>query len=153
MPYCPISNAITSATAPSIFSGGGKCQSRHLTVPEIREVFDTSPLEAKAENLRKALDGINEKVQNEIRSNACITQNQDEYEKRYNALCNDYETTREKLDAVLSAISNLQSERFFKEVKEIKSIVSEFDEKAFERLVERMVIRDDGIEVVWDDGI
>lgn len=27
----------------------------------------------------------------------------------------------------------------------------EFDEKTFEMLVERMVVRDDEIEVVWDD--
>ncbi|HAL18481.1 MAG TPA: recombinase family protein [Spirochaetaceae bacterium] len=162
------------------YSGDGKCQSRHVTEAEIREafirelnalleneirdteeiisseIFDTSPLEAKAEDLSKALDGINEKVQNEIRINASITQDQDEYEKRYNALCDDYEKTKEKLDAVLSEISDLKSrklksERFFKELKEIKSPVSEFDEKAFERLVERIVIRDDGIEVVWKE--
>ena len=27
--------------------------------------------------------------------------------------------------------------------------VTEFDEKAFKRLAERMIVRDDGIEVVW----
>ena len=75
---------------------------------EIREGFDTSPIEAKAENLRKALDGINEKVQNEIRINTCLTQNQDEYEKRYYALCNAYEKKREKLDAALYEISILK---------------------------------------------
>ncbi len=42
-----------------------------------------------------------------------------------------------------------QRKRFFKELMNIKSPVSEFDEKVFERLVERMVIRDNGIEVVW----
>ena len=159
-------------------SGDGRCHSRHVTEAEIREafvkelnalleneirdteeiisseIFNTSPLEAKAEDLRKALNGINEKVQNEIRISACITQNQDEYEKRYNALCDDYEKIKKMLDAVLSEISDLKSrklrsERFFKDLKDIKSPVSKFDVKAFKRLVDRMVVRDDGIEVVW----
>ena len=61
---CPASSQVPRPRLSSRWDD--KCQSRHVTEPEIREVFDTSPIETKAEELRTVFDGINEKVQNAI---------------------------------------------------------------------------------------
>ena len=116
--------------------------------------FRYLPYWGKCRGFEKTLDGINKKIQNEIRINACLTQNQDEYEQRYNTLCAYYEKNKTEYDKTLQTIEDkkarkLKTNKFFAELKCINAPVSEFGEKIFEKLVEKIIVKGDEIQVEW----
>ena len=160
---------------------GKTCSNRHITEDELKETYinalntlleneidetwkvvrekalDTSALEAKVRELNDKLDEICNKVELEIKANSTITQDQKEYQRRYDALCFKFEKTRSELKEVQGEIDDRKSrmteaEVFFKNLAEIKRPVAELDERTFNILVKRIVVSKDKIEVVWDDG-
>ena len=138
------------------------CIKSVLRVDETRKVIrekalDTSTLEAKAKELNDKLDEICKKVELEIKANSTIAQDQEEYQRRYDALCSKFEKTESELEKVRGEIDDRKSrmteaEVFFKNLAAIKRPVTEFDERTFNILVKRIIASKNGIEVVWDNG-
>ena len=93
----------------------------------------------------------------EIKANSTIAQDQEEYQRRYDALYSEFEKTKSKLEKVQSEIDDKKSRMkeadvFFKNLTEIKRPVTRFDERTFNILVKRIAVSKDRIEVVWDNG-
>ena len=161
---------------------GKTCSNRHVTEDELKDAYldallnslleneldetwkivrekalDTSTLELKAKELNDKLDEICKKVEPEIKANSTTVQDQEEYQRRYDALCSGLEKTKSELEKVQYEIDDKKSriteaEVFFKNLAEVKIPVTEFDERTFNILVKKIVVSKDGIEVVWDDG-
>ncbi len=153
---------------------GKTCSNRHMTEDELKEAYldalnslleseidetwrfirekalNTSALEAKAKELNEKLDEICKKVELEIEANSTTPQDQEEYQRRYDALCSEFENTKSELEKVQSEIDDRKSrmteaEVFFKNLAEIKRPVMEFDERMFNILVKGIMCQGMGL--------
>ena len=113
------------------FDGGEKCSTPHLDEETIKQLFikalnilskerdliiagfeeirdtafPTEALEAEAEVLTGGVNTVAELIQKCIDENACVAQDQSEYQKRYDALVQRFETAKAKLDEAQAAIA------------------------------------------------
>ena len=58
------------------------------------EICNTENLEAERDKLAREMQVVSEMAKNAIRKNAAIAQDQNEYQKRYDALVKQYEDTK-----------------------------------------------------------
>ena len=85
-------------------------------------------------------------------------QDQNEYQKRYDGLVQQYDTTKARYDEVVATIfdKEVQSERladFIKVLKAQDGTVSEFDDSLWGSMVEFVTVgRDKEITVTFRDG-
>ena len=91
-----------------------------------------------------------------IRENARIAQNQEEYQKHYEALVARYDAAKARFDKVTEAISakEAQSEQlagFIKRLKAQTEPVADFDERLWASMVEYVSVGK-GMTVVFRDG-
>ena len=91
-----------------------------------------------------------------IRENARIAQNQEEYQKHYEALVARYDAAEARFDKVTEAISakEAQSEQlagFIKRLKAQTEPVADFDERLWASMVEYVSVGK-GMTVVFRDG-
>ncbi|WP_157064446.1 hypothetical protein [Selenomonas sp. oral taxon 136] len=91
-----------------------------------------------------------------IRENARIAQNQEEYQKHYEALVARYDAAKARFDKVTEAISakEAQSEQlagFIKRLKAQTEPVADFDEWLWASMVECVTVGK-GMTVVFRDG-
>ena len=93
-----------------------------------------------------------------IAENACIPQNQNDYQKRYDDLVAKYETAKAKFEEVSAAIAVKEAKKrqmmnFVKVLKEQDSLLTEFDSKLWSFIVDFMTVgRDKEITVTFKDG-
>lgn len=82
---------------------------RDLIIADFEEIrdtaFPTEALEAEAEVLTGGVNTVAELIQKCIDENACVAQDQSEYQKRYDALVQRFETAKAKLDEAQAAIA------------------------------------------------
>ncbi len=165
---------------------GQKCQTPHVTEEEIKAAFvtafnrlvtereeiaangrlvrqtlcDTTELEQEKATLGQELAVLVEMTQNCIAENARITQDQGEYQKRYNGLVERYETVKARFDEVTEAIAerSAKGERlagFIKTLEAQREPVAEFDSQLWASMVERVTVGvgvEKGLMVVFRDG-
>ena len=119
------------------FDGGEKCSTPHLDEETIKQLFikalnilakerdliiagfeeirdtafSTEALEAEAEVLTSEVNTVAELIQKCIDENARVAQNQSEYQKRYDALVQRFETAKAKLDEAQAAIAKTKAQR------------------------------------------
>jgi site-specific DNA recombinase len=99
-----------------------------------------------------------EMTQNIVAENACVAQDQEEYQKRYDGLVKRYDEAKARYDEVVAAISakEAQSERladFIKVLKAQDGTISEFDGSLWGGMVEFVTVgRDKAITVTFRDG-
>lgn len=99
-----------------------------------------------------------EMTQNIVAENACIAQDQDEYQKRYNGLVQRYDSVKARYDDVVATISakEAQSERlenFIKVLKAQDGTIREFDCSLWGSMVEFLTVgRNKEITVTFRDG-
>ena len=153
------------------FDGGEKCTTPHLEEETIRQLFikalnainrqktlilagfeeirdtafETGELEAEAKQLNGEMNVVAELVQKCIDENAHIAQNQGEYAKRYDALVEQFETAKGRLDEVQAAITQKQAQRkmmenFMEELRKLPEQVDYFDEAAWYAMVDFVTV-------------
>lgn len=163
---------------------GTKCSTPHLTEDEITATFikafnqlfesrneilenlklvqnticNTEALEAEQIRLANEMQVVSEMAHNAIQENATVSQDQTEYQKRYDELAKRYadtkaayEKTGEEITSRKSKASILSS--FAKTLRKQEHIIDEFSEGLWGTLVESMTIRSkDDIEVLFKNG-
>ena len=163
---------------------GQKCQTPHVTEEEIKEAFvtafnrlvtereeiiesarlvrqtlcNTTALTEEKGRLQQELSVLVEMIENCVRENARIAQNQEEYQRSYEGLVVRYDVAKARFDEVLETISakEAQSEQlavFIKRLKNRTDPVAEFDSQLWSSMVECVTVgMDKDMTVVFRDG-
>lgn len=119
---------------------------------------DKEELLKKRDNLEQEIAVTVDMTQAIVEENARKAQNQDDYNKRYNALVERYDKLKSEYDEICSTISNKEAKheqmgRFITVLKEQADIITEFDEGLWSSLAEKIVVRSkEDITVVFKDG-
>lgn len=150
---------------------GEKCSTPHVTEDEIKEKFlqaanqlfsrkdeliaeyekiknflaDVSALEERKENLQIRMELAADRIQKCIAENARIAQDQEEYEKRYNNLVEQYEKEKTDLEAVTSEITDktARSQRigqFITELKKADRPFTKWSDGSWSRLIDHVTV-------------
>ena len=163
---------------------GKKCQTPHVMEEEIKTAFvtafnrlvtereeiiesarlvrqtlcDTTALTEEKGRLQQELSVLVEMIENCVRENARIAQNQEEYQRHYEGLVVRYDAAKERFYEVTEAISakEVQSERLVGIIKLLKAQtdpVAEFDSQLWASMVDYVTVRaDNDMTVVFRDG-
>lgn len=121
-------------------------------------LYDTTELSAEQEQLTEELALVAELVQQVIKENSLTALDQTEYQKRYDALSERYNNTKEKLDAVTAQIEKKELTRaaltdFQKALRSRQQLLTKFDEEAWYTLVDyTTVYSKDDIRFTFKDG-
>ena len=112
-------------------------------------VFDLTDLLAEQANLNDEMQIVSQMMQDCIRQNATVAQDQAEYQKRFDALSDRFETAKAKHEAVTQQISNKQSrkaemEDALKLLKKQDGEITEFREGLWTGLLDYATIYADG---------
>ena len=161
-----------------------RCETSHVTEDEVKAAFvsaynqlvsekaeiianaqiirqtlcRTDALEEEKHTLEDEMSVVVEMAQSIIAENARIAQNQDEYQKRYDALMERYDAARARHGEVVDAITAkvAQSERLsnFIEVMQVqKGILAEFDERLWGSMVDFVTVgRKKEITITFRNG-
>ncbi|MBE6097540.1 MAG: recombinase family protein [Schwartzia succinivorans] len=163
---------------------GHKCQTPHVTEDEVKSAFVTAfnklvtereevianarlvqktlcateKLERKKSALAEELAVVVKMAEGCIAENARISQNQVEYQKRYNGLVARYDAAKRRFDEVTEAIAqrSAKAERLAGFVKMLEGrgeTLADFDEGLWGSMVECVTVcKDGGMTVVFRDG-
>lgn len=111
---------------------------------EIKDaMFDTSELEKQRTALQQEVMVVTELVEQCISENAHVAQNQDDYQKKYDALSDRYNKTKARLEKVSGIIMERQAKRemieaFLKDLAEMD--LREFTEELWFNLLDHMTV-------------
>ena len=148
------------------FKGKCKCKTPHLYEDDIKALFvkaanevisekdemiantkdmmamvcDTTALEDERESYLAELNILAEKLQDLIAENSRVAQDQIEYNRKYNAIAEKYESTKEKYDEVLAALEkkNARAEQFKGFIATLENtgdVTEEFEEELWGNLM------------------
>ena len=166
------------------FDGGEKCSTPHLDEETIKQLFikalnilakerdliiagfeeirdtafSTEALEAEAEVLTGEVNTVAELIQKCIDENTRVAQDQSEYQKRYDALVQRFETAKAKLDEAQTAISKTKAQRqmmenFMETLRSLPEQVEIFDEGTWYALCDYITVYGkDDIRVTFQNG-
>ena len=104
---------------------------------EIRDTaFSTEVLESKVDVLIGEVNTVAELIQKCIDENAHVAQDQTEYEKRYDALVQRFDTAKAKLEITQDAIARKKAQRQMMEnfMETLQSLPEQVEILVFERL-------------------
>ena len=93
-----------------------------------------------------------------IAENAHTVQDQNEYNKRYNALAERFQTAKTRLEEVTSEITRIKSDnermrQFIKTLKSTPDIVTGFDEATWYALIDHVIVNSrEDVRFVFCDG-
>jgi predicted nuclease with TOPRIM domain len=121
------------------------------------ELCDTANLESEQDRLNQDLIALTDMTENCIAENARVSQNQTEYQKRYNNLVNRYDKTKEQYEAVTAKIRDrrLRNEQLGVFINNLKNqdLIGEFDERLWCSLVDYITVYGkEDIRVTFKDG-
>jgi hypothetical protein len=108
--------------------------------------------------LQSEIEVTVEMTQSIVAENARVAQNQEDYNKRYNALVERYDKLKAEYDETCTLIfdndaRNEQMGRFITVLKEQDGVLTEFDEGLWSSLVENLVVKSKtDVMVVFKDG-
>ena len=120
--------------------------------------FDTSKLEKEQITLETELKVVSGLIEQLIAENARTVQDQNEYNRRYNALAERFQTAKARLEIVTAEITRIKSDhermrQFIKKLKSTPDIVTEFDEETWYALVDHVVVNSrEDVRFVFCDG-
>ena len=166
------------------FDGGEKCATPHLDEETIKQLFikalnilaeerdliivgfeeikdtafSTEALEAESEVLNGEVNTVAELIQKCIDENARVAQDQSEYQKRYDALVQRFETAKAKLDEAQAAIAKIKAQRqmmenFMETLRSLPEQVELFDEGTWYALCDYITVYGkDDIKVTFQNG-
>ena len=98
------------------------------------KALDTTELEAQQQELLSEMEVLNGMIQQMIRQNATVAQDQTEYNKRFDALGQKFKEAEAKKDTVAQQISDIRDRRgtmedFLRILKQQDGEVTEFSEQ------------------------
>lgn len=120
-------------------------------------LVDTTDLEKKRNALELNMNLLAERVQQLISENACLTQDQVQYNQEYSALVNRYEKIKIKYDQICDTMKQRTSrgqqlERFIENLQK-QEFISIFDKRLWCSLVDFITVNEkDDIWVTFKDG-
>jgi FtsZ-binding cell division protein ZapB len=124
----------------------------------IREqLCDTANLESEQERLNQDLITLTDMTENGIAENARVSQDQMEYQKRYDSLVSRYDRTKEQYETVTAKIKGSRSRNeqlgiFIDNLKN-QDLIGEFDERLWCSLLDYITVYGkDDIKVTFKDG-
>lgn len=124
----------------------------------IREqLCDTANLESEHERLNQDLIALTNMTEICIAKNARVSQDQMEYQKRYNSLVRRYDKTKEQYEAVTEKIKdsrsrNEQLEIFIDNLND-QNLIGKFDERLWCSLVDYITVYGkEDVRVTFKDG-
>ena len=111
--------------------------------------LDTTELEAQQQELLSEMEVLNGMIQQMIRQNASVAQDQTEYNKRFDALSQKFKEAEAKKDAVAQQISDIRNRRgtmedFLRILKQQDGEVTTFSEKLWCGLLDYATAYSDG---------
>ena len=124
----------------------------------LRTVCQTDELQKDKNRLEQELSVLVEIMNNSVKENARIAQDQDAYRERYNELAGKYDALKEEYDKVVVAITakevqGVRLENFIKELKAQDGVIREFDERLWGGLVAFVTVgKGKEITVTFKDG-
>ena len=159
------------------------CKTPHLTEEDIKAVFvkavnklmgnkneiisniqlireqlcDTANLESEQDRLNQDLIALTDMTKTCIAENARVSQDQTEYQKRYNSLVSRYDKTKEQYETVTAKIQSrrLRNEQLGVFINNLKKqdLIGEFDKHLWCSLLDYiMVYGKDDVRVMFKDG-
>lgn len=163
--------------------GGEKCHTPHITEDEIKSAFikavrqllenqteiaenvrmikkavcDTASLESDKDRLFEEMSMISNLMESLIAENARVVMNQEDYNRRFEAISKQYNVAKQRYEQVQRQIQALamrgqQLEQFQRQVFELGA-VTEFDEALWGTLVDFITVTADGEKIVtFRDG-
>lgn len=131
----------------SLFSGRKKAIKAFEEAQDA--VFDLTELTAKQTELRSEMEVVSEMMQQCIRENATVALDQIEYQERFEALSNRFESAKKAYDETTEALSDKQSRRaqmedFLKLLKAQDGELTEFSDSLWLGLLDFATIHADG---------
>ncbi|MBQ1389901.1 MAG: hypothetical protein IIY78_09800 [Clostridia bacterium] len=120
--------------------------------------FDTSKLEKEQVALETEMKVVSGLIEQLIAENARTVQDQNEYNKSYNALAERFQTAKTKLEKVTAKITRIKSDnermrQFIKTLKSTPDIVTEFDEETWYALIDHVIVNSrEDVRFVFCDG-
>ncbi len=113
------------------------------------QALDTTELEAQQQALLDEMDVLNGMIQQLIRQNAAVAQDQTEYKQRFDFLSQKFKNAEAKKDAVAQQISNILDRRgtmedFLRILKQQDGEVTGFSEKLWCGLLDYATAYADG---------
>lgn len=121
-------------------------------------VCNTDKLVKEKNKLHRTLVEQIEKIQEMIEINSRVAQNQEEYQKEYEKLINEYEMTKAEHEKLELEISNKLSRTemlnlFINTIKQQETLLTTFDELMWGSLLERVVVyKEDDVRFKFRDG-
>ena len=166
------------------FKGEKKCDTPHFYEDELKEMFvkalnkycenkaeiiqgftdicdiafDTSKLEKEQVTLETELKVVSGLIEQLIAENARTVQDQNEYNKSYNALAERFQTAKARLKEVTAEITRIKSDsermrQFIKTLKSTPDIVKEFDDETWYALIDHVIVNSrEDVRFVFCDG-
>lgn len=166
------------------FDGGEKCATPHLEEAEIKElflkaanilctekdeviadfeaikdtVFATAELEKEKTGLQEEMNVVTGLIQQCINENARVALDQEEYQTRYNALADQFDKAKERLEDVSMEITEKQVRREMVEqclakIAKQEGVISEFDEDLWYALVDYVTVHGkEDVRFTFKDG-
>ena len=119
---------------------------------------DTTALAEEKAKLQQELAVLVEMTEKAVRENACIAQDQEEYQRHYNSLVERYDATKARFDKVTEAISAKESKAerlamFERTLAAQGESVAEFDSQLWASMVECVTVEvNSSMTVVFRDG-
>lgn len=109
------------------------------------ELYDTSEMEKERDALQQELLVVTELVEQCISENAHVAQNQKDYQKKYDALSDRYDRTKERLDKVSGRIMERQAKRemveaFLYDLVKLDEDVQEFTDDLWFNLLDYVTV-------------
>ena len=119
------------------------CENTVLTL------INTEDIDSKISKLQEESEIIVELMKNLIYENSRKVMNQDEYNKKYDSYTEKYEKIKSELSKLEDKKQDLKVRRdkvmmFIANLKSLNGVISEFDEKLWYAMVNKIVVHEDG---------
>ena len=124
----------------------------------LQTLTDTTALEKKRTELQSEYDIVIELMKKCVEENARTKLNQDEYNQRYNALAERYQTAQDGIVDMDSKLADRATKRekitrFLDDLKQRDGLIEEFDEKLWFATVESVTVYSENeVSVTFKDG-
>ena len=108
-------------------------------------IFDTDCFDAEIAELQEDMTVTAELIQKCVDENAQTAINQDKYKKKYDALVKRFEKAKQRLQEINDTkrdreARRLQTDHFMRELQKQEGVITEFDEKLWYTLVDRITV-------------
>ena len=108
-------------------------------------LYGTAALETEQAGLQSQLKVVTGLVEQCVRENASLPIDQDEYQKRYDALCARFDSVKSRLDGVTEQITDRTGrretvEQFLADLIKLPGLVTEFDAVLWHTMVDEVTV-------------